>query len=64
MKLSFCIRTNVLAKMADVTEAELVYALMTTGELFDSTGRVQGAYAPLFTKTPQNELTCLPITAT
>ena len=34
MKLSFCIRTNVLAKMADVTEAELVYALMTTGELF------------------------------
>ncbi|MGM8754685.1 hypothetical protein ACS6JK_12030 [Enterobacter chuandaensis] len=23
-----------MAKMADVTEAELVYALMTTGELF------------------------------
>ena len=34
MKLSFCIRTNIMAKMADVTEAELVYALMTTGELF------------------------------
>ena len=34
MKLSFCIRTNIMAKMADVSEAELVYALMTTGKLF------------------------------
>ena len=33
MKLSFCIRTDIMAKMADVSEAELVYALMT-GELF------------------------------
>jgi len=34
VKLSFCIRTNIMAKMADVSEAELVYALMTTGKLF------------------------------
>ncbi|MDY0417827.1 hypothetical protein PYW49_09110 [Enterobacter sp. 170198] len=34
MKLSFCIKTHVLAQLAGVTEAELVYALMTTGELF------------------------------